>query len=145
MDVGYWRSSHDALQTDYLAPSCYLIHRAGALRLKPDVQLPCRYSVHGRASDDAIHRDVRKAMAANSANPSSADILMINCRAGLSARIHCAAWLYRLFCGHHLARSHSAFCRFRHRSEKGWETCPWHIPHSCGCKHNSLQPAAPLT
>lgn len=75
MDVGYWRRSHDALQTDYLAPSCYLIHRAGAPRLKPDVQLPCRYSVHGRASDDAIHRDARKAMAANSANPSSADIL----------------------------------------------------------------------
>ena len=75
MDVGYWRSSRDALQADYLAPSCYLIHRAGALRLKPDVQLPCRYSVHGRASDDAIHRDAREAMAANPATPSSADIL----------------------------------------------------------------------
>lgn len=75
MDVGYWRSSRDALQADYLAPSCYLIHRAGALRLKPDVQLPCRYSVHGRASDDAIHRDAREAMAANPANPSSADIV----------------------------------------------------------------------
>lgn len=114
-------------------------------RLKPDGQLPCRYSVHGRASDDAIHRDARKAMAANSAAPSSADILMVNCRSGLHDRTHSTAWLHRPFQGHHLARSHSAFCRFRHRSEKEWETNPLHIPHSCGCKHNGIEPSVPQT
>ena len=114
-------------------------------RLKPEGQLPCRYSVHGRASDDAIHRDARKAMAANSANPSSADILMVNCRSGLHDRTHSTAWLHRLFQDHHLAQGHSAFCRFRHRSEKEWETNPLHIPHSCGCKLNGIEPSVPQT
>lgn len=61
MDVGYWRSSRDVLWTDYLGPSCDLVHRAGATRLKPDGPIPCRYSVHGRGSDDAIHRDACRA------------------------------------------------------------------------------------